>query len=228
MASSSTEGAERSRRVVIEPYELLSKAPKNRCVQCLEAGVDKNKRSYPILVYFDNDEHTYNGNQKAVCHYNDQWCALGYDKQLNKPLVGKPIPEIHQYDEGVAHYYSDILPRTQHYSNNEPERGEEPGEPECEPEPDPTSFLIRHSRAVTPISSRLSSPFRRVPTPIRPHFHTSIVPANKWLPIAMSQTTAITTTTQHTSQPVQTTSAPAASSHVAGAPNPNDPQEVIN
>ena len=45
----------------------------------------------------------------------------------------------------------------------------------------------------------------------------------------MSQTAAITTTTQHTSQPVQTTpSAPAASSHSAGMPNPNDPQEVIN
>ena len=145
MASSSTEGAERSRRVVIEPYELLSEAPRNRRIQRLEVGQDKNKRNYPILVYFDNDEHTYNGNQKVVCHYNDQWCALGYDKQLNKPLAGKSIPEIHQYDEGVPHYYSDIPLRTQHYSDNEPERGEEPGEPESKPEPDPTSFLIRHS-----------------------------------------------------------------------------------
>ena len=141
------------RCVVIEPYELLSEAPRNRRVQRLKAGQDKNKQNYPILVYFDNDEHTYNGNQKAVCHYNDQWCALGYDKQLNKPLAGKPIPEIHQYDEGVPHYYSDIPPRTQHYSDNKSERGEEPGEPDSKPEPDPTSFLIRHSRAVTPISS---------------------------------------------------------------------------
>ena len=145
MASSSTEGAERTRRVTIQPYEILGEAPRNRRVQRLEAGVDRNKRSYPILVYFDNDEHTYNGNQKAVCHYNGQWCALGYDKQFNSPLAGKPIPEVHQYDEEVPHYYSNIPPRTQHYSDNEPERGEEPGEPESEPEPDPTSFLIRHS-----------------------------------------------------------------------------------
>ena len=125
MASSSTEGAERSRCIVIEPYELLSEAPRNRCIQRLEAGQDKNKRSYLILVYFDNSEHTHNGNQKAVCHYNGQWCALGYDKQLNKLLAGKPIPEIHQYDEGVPHYYSDISPVAHHYSDNEPERGEE-------------------------------------------------------------------------------------------------------
>ena len=44
----------------------------------------------------------------------------------------------------------------------------------------------------------------------------------------MSQTATVTTATQHTSQPVQTTSAPAATSHAAGAANPNDPQEVIN
>ena len=69
--------------MVIQPYEILSEAPRNQRVQRLEAGVDRNKRSYPILVYFDNDENTYNGNQKAVCHYNGQWCALGYDKQLN-------------------------------------------------------------------------------------------------------------------------------------------------
>ena len=142
MASSSTEGAERTRCIVIEPYEILSEAPRNRHIRRLKVGEDKNKRHYLILVYFDNDKLTFNGSQKAVCHYNNQWCALGYDKQLNKPLAGKPIPEIHQYNEGVPHYYSDIPPRTQHYSDNEPERGEEPGEPEFEPEPDPTSFLI--------------------------------------------------------------------------------------
>ena len=112
---------------MIQPYEILSEALRNRHVKRLEVGQEKNKRSYPILVYFDNDEQTYNGNQKAVCYYNDQWCAPGYDKQFNQPLAGKPIPEVHQYDEGVPHYYSDIPPRTQHYSDNEPERGEEPG-----------------------------------------------------------------------------------------------------
>ena len=94
------------------------------------------------MVYFDNDEHIYNGNQKAVCHYNGQWCALGYDRQLNCPLAGKPVPEVHQYDDGATHYYSDLPLRIQDYSDNEPERREEPGEPDSEPETDPTSFLI--------------------------------------------------------------------------------------
>ena len=141
MASSSTEGAERARRVVIEPFKLLNEAPKNWRMRRLEVGEDKNKQHYPILVYFDNDEQTFDGRQKAVCHYNGQWCALGYDKQLDKLLAGKLIPEIHQYDEGAPHYYSDIPPITHHYSDNKPERGEELGEPESEPEPDPTSFL---------------------------------------------------------------------------------------
>ena len=131
--------------MVIEPFELLEEAPKNRRVRRLEVGEDRNKRHYPILVYFSNGEQTFDGKQKAVCHYNGQWCALEYDKQLDKPLAGKPIPEIHQYDEGVPHYYYDIrsnAPTAHHYSDNEPERGEEPGEPESELEPDPTSFLI--------------------------------------------------------------------------------------
>ena len=153
MASSSTESAGSTRRIVIEPFKILQEAPKNRHVRRLDVGEDKNKRPYPILVYYNNDELACDGQQKAVCHYNDQWCALGYDKQLEKPLVGKPIPEIHQYDEGVSHYYSDIPPVAHHYSDNKPERGEEPGEPESKPEPDPISFLIRHSQAVTPISS---------------------------------------------------------------------------
>ena len=153
MASSSNKGAERTRRMVIEPYKLLGDTPRNRRIRHLEVGEDKNKRHYPILVYFDNNEQAFNGKQKAVCHYNGQWCALGYNKQLDKPLAGKPIPKIHQYNEGAPHYYSDIPPSAHHNSNNEPERGEEPGEPEYKPEPDPTSFLIQHSRAVTPVSS---------------------------------------------------------------------------
>ena len=46
----------------------------------------------------------------------------------------------------------------------------------------------------------------------------------------MSQTTAVTTTTQHTLQPVQTApSTPvASSSSITTGPNTNDPQEVIN
>ena len=155
--------------MVIEPYKILNDAPENQRVRHLKVGEDKNKRPYSILVYFDNNEQTFNGNQRAVCHYNSQWCTLEYNKELNKPLAGKPIPKIHQYNRATLHYYSNIPPSAHHYSDNEPERGEEPGEPESKPEPDPTSFLIRHSQAVTPISSRPSSPFRRVSTPLKPH-----------------------------------------------------------
>ena len=128
--------------MVIEPYEILREAPKNQRVQHLEIGEDKNKQPYPILVYYNNDELARNGQQKAVCYYNNQWCTLGYDKQLGKSLAGKPLPEIQQYDKEMRHYYSDIPPVAHYYSDNKPEGREEPGEPESEPEPDPTSFLI--------------------------------------------------------------------------------------
>ena len=143
---------------------------------------------------------------------------------MNAPLAGKQLPKIDQYD---------IVPSMCHHSDN---KGNPKGEdkPQDDPEsdfgPDPTSFLIWHSWAVTPISLRSSLPFWRVPTLIRPIFHMQTFSTKKQLPIAMSQTTAVTTTTQHTLQPVQTTSsAPATSSSaVATGPGPNDPQEVIN
>ena len=115
MASSSTESAGSTRRVVIEPYEILWEAPKNRRVRHLEIGEDKNKRPYPILVYYNNDKLAHDGQQKAVCYYNNQWCTLGYDKQLGKSLAGKPLPEIQQYDEETRHYYSDIPPVAHYY-----------------------------------------------------------------------------------------------------------------
>ena len=124
MASSSTESAGKTRHVVIEPYKILNDAPENRQVKWLEVGEDKNKWLYPILVYFDNDEQTFNGKQKVVCYYNHQWCALGYNKEFNKLLAVKPLPEVHQYDNmSKIHYYSDIPLSTHHYSDNKPERG---------------------------------------------------------------------------------------------------------
>ena len=204
MASSSIKSTGKQRCMVIKPFDILQDISGNSRVKCLEISKEKNKRPYLILVYFNNNKQVFNGKQKAVCYYNYQWCALGYNKELNKPLAGKRLPEIHQYD---------IQPSVHHYSNQEQERGDEPGEPESKPKPDYTSFLIRHLQLTTPISSQLSSLFQRVPMPIRPIFHIQIIPTMKQSPIAMSQTTAITTTTQHTLQPVQTTpSAPAASS----------------
>ena len=56
MASSSTESARKTRRIVIKPYEILNDALENWRVRHLEVGEDKNKRPYLILVYFDNNK----------------------------------------------------------------------------------------------------------------------------------------------------------------------------
>ena len=97
-------------------------------------------------MFFDNDKLTFNRKQKAVCYYNGEWCTLEYDKDTDAPLAGKQLPEINQYN---------ILPSMRHHSDNKeyPKGEDEPQDgPESDFRPDPTSFLIRHSQAVTPIS----------------------------------------------------------------------------
>ena len=78
-------------------------------------------------MYFSNNKQTFNGKQKAICYYNYQWYALGFDKEISKSLAGKRLSEIHQYD---------IQSSIHHYSNQEQEGGDKPGEPDL------TSFLI--------------------------------------------------------------------------------------
>ena len=187
MASSLTESTAKQRHVQIQPKEIWVHTLANTRARQLEAGQEKNKWDYPILVFFNNDELTFDGKQKAVCYYFGEWCTLGYNKEANASLAGKWLPKINQYD---------ILPSTCHHSDDkEQPKGEDKPQdsPESDFRPDPTSFLIWHSWAVTPISSQPSLPFWRVPTPIRPVFHTQAFSTKKWSPITMSQTAAITT-----------------------------------
>ena len=112
MASSSTESTGKQRCIQINPEEIWVHTPINSRVRQLEVRQEKNKRDYLILVFFNNNELTFNGKQKAVCYYNGEWCTLGYDKDAEAPLVGKQLPEIDQYN---------ILLSTHHHSDTEEE-----------------------------------------------------------------------------------------------------------
>ena len=99
------------RHIVITPDEILQTAPENKQVQRIELNTPgKNKRDYPILVFFNNDKLELNSNQKVVCHYNRIWGKLGYNHKKQLPLAGEEHPEVYQYD---------LVPSTHHHSDNE-------------------------------------------------------------------------------------------------------------
>ena len=96
---------------VITPEEIYIRTPGNKRIQRVEANISgKNKRDYPVLVFFDNDELEWNGNQKPVCYYNRSWAKLGFDHKLQLPLAGEELPKLHQYN---------LVPSTCHHSDAE-------------------------------------------------------------------------------------------------------------
>ena len=108
MASSSTSST-KTRHIAISPEEILNIAPANRQVQRIKPNTPgRNERDYLILVYYNNDEHEWNGNQIAVCYYHRVWGKLRYDHKGLHPLAGQEYPEIHQYD---------LVPSTHHHSD---------------------------------------------------------------------------------------------------------------
>ena len=111
-----------------------------------------------MLVYFDNDECEWNGNQKAVCYYNGIWGKLGYDHKKQAPLAGEEVPELYQYD---------LVPSTCHHSDPEESdagqgkgKGVERDDSEDDNGPNPIDILIRRSHLNAPITSRPASPLQ--------------------------------------------------------------------
>ena len=140
MASSSTSSA-KVRHIVITKEEILY-APANKRVQRVEPNTPgKNKRDYPILVYFDNDEIKWNSNQKAICYYNGIWGKLGYDHKKGVLLAGEEYPEVAQYE---------LVPSTCHHSDAEESdqgggkgKGVDRNDSEDNNGPSPINILIR-------------------------------------------------------------------------------------
>ena len=147
-----------------------------------------------MLVYFDNDECEWNGNQKAVCYYNGIWGKLGYDHKKQAPLAGEEVPELYQYD---------LVPSTRHHSDaEESDHGQGKGkgvkrdDSEDNDGPSPIDILIRRSHLTTPIASRPASPLQRSFTPVNTRVFQTSLPAQT----PASPRMATTTTTQTTQQ----------------------------
>jgi hypothetical protein len=69
---------------MITPDEILHDTPGNQRVQHMEANIPRrNKREYPVLVYFDNNKLEWNRKQVSVCFYQGCWARLGYSKEDN-------------------------------------------------------------------------------------------------------------------------------------------------
>ena len=132
-------------------------APGNKRVQRIKANVPgRNKRDYPILVYYDNDNLKWNGNQVAMCYYQHAWCKLGFDHKALCPLVGQELHHIHQYD---------LVPSTRYHSEAEDSdegkgKGRDPGDESDIEEPSLINLLIRQSQTNTPGASRSGSPLQ--------------------------------------------------------------------
>ena len=124
----------------------------------------RSKCDYPILVYFNNNKHEWNGQQVAICHYQEAWCKLGFDHKALCPLVGQELLHIHQHN---------LVPSTHHHSDaEEPKAGQEKGkginseDSDDNNEPSPINVLIRQSQVNTPITSHAASPLQQSFTPV--------------------------------------------------------------
>ena len=81
--ASSLMSSTKARWITITLEEIYAWAPANKHILRIEANVTgKNKHDYPVLVFFDNNEFEWNGNQKPVCYCNGNWAKLGYDHKL--------------------------------------------------------------------------------------------------------------------------------------------------
>ena len=209
---------------MITPEEIYIRAPGNKCIQRVEANISgKNKRDYPVLVFFDNDELEWNGNQKPVCYYNRSWAKLGFDHKLQLPLAGEELPELHQYN---------LVPSTRHHSDAEESdggqgkgKGVNRNDSEDDDGPSPIDILIRRSRLNTPVASRpaslLQCSFMPVNTRVFQMPFTTQTPASPRM---------VTTTTTQTTQQTQT-SAPSTRRGTGGqttGTSGHTPAEVLN
>ena len=150
---------------MITPEEIYIRAPGNKCIQRVEANISgKNKRDYPVLVFFDNDELEWNSNQKPVCYYNRSWAKLGFDHKLQLPLAGEELPELHQYNLVLStHHHSDAEESDGGQGKG---KGVDRNDSEDDNGPSPIDILIRRSRLNTLVASCPASPLQCSFTPV--------------------------------------------------------------
>jgi len=81
--------------VFLTEEQVTLTRPNTRVVTVLP-GQHRNKRGYAFQAFCNNDQLEVNALSKAVCLVNQRWYHL--DHSLGKTYVGKPLPEVHEFD----------------------------------------------------------------------------------------------------------------------------------
>ena len=69
----------------------------NRRVVYVDANHKSNNRGYDILIFTNEDLSIGRGAFTVVLH-NGQWHEAPHDKRANRPFLGKPRPDVHEFD----------------------------------------------------------------------------------------------------------------------------------
>ena len=69
----------------------------NRRIVYVDANHRLNNQGYDILIFTNEDLSIGRGAFTVVLH-NGQWHKALHDKQANRPFLGKPRPDVHEFD----------------------------------------------------------------------------------------------------------------------------------
>src|SRR5579863_10025665 len=166
----------------------------NRRVVYVDANHKSNNRGYDILIFTNEDLSIGQGAFTVVLH-DGQWHKAPHDKRANRPFLGKPRPDVHEFDVLFKEPRS-VKAEVDSASESEDSQSEVW---DNEPVQNPTS---------TPDPASIPLPSETAPTdsPIRPA---------RFLPVydmaTQTQTTTTTTTGGGRSGPPPTSSSTATS-----------------
>src|SRR5579863_7188196 len=69
----------------------------NKRIVYINSNHKSNTRGYDILIFTNEDLSIGRGAFTVVLH-NGQWHEAPHDKQANQPFLGKPRPDVHEFD----------------------------------------------------------------------------------------------------------------------------------
>src|SRR5579863_9855543 len=69
----------------------------NKRIVYMDANHKSNNRGYDILIFTNEDLSIGRGAFTVVLH-NSQWHKAPHDKRANQPFLGKPRPDVHEFD----------------------------------------------------------------------------------------------------------------------------------
>src|SRR5579863_4635106 len=69
----------------------------NRRIVYIDSKHKSNTRGYDILI-FTNEDLSIRRDAFTVVLHNSQWHKAPHDKRANQPFLGKPRPNVHEFD----------------------------------------------------------------------------------------------------------------------------------